>query len=120
MKQRCLNSNHKSFKAYGGRGITICPEWLDSFDSFFQDMGEKPKGYRLDRINVNGNYEPGNCRWVTASRSNKNRRNSIELQSDVDNVAFNQRNGTWRVTFDFKTKTQAETVARLINGSAYD
>lgn len=75
MKQRCLNKNNKSYSNYGGRGITICEEWKDSFATFLKDMGKKPfKDAQIDRINNDGNYEPSNCRWTTREINHMNRR----------------------------------------------
>lgn len=88
MKNRCLNSNTPAYKDYGGRGITVCPRWLDGengksgFECFFADMGVSPKGSFLDRIDSNGMYEPSNCRWVTALESNRNKRN-IRITEDL-------------------------------------
>ena len=73
--RRCTNKNFKHYKYYGGRGITICDRWLE-FDNFLEDMGIRPDNLQIDRINNNGNYEPGNCRWVTAKVNNSNRNNS--------------------------------------------
>jgi hypothetical protein len=74
MKTRCYNTKTKSFKHYGGRGIKVCNRWRNSFENFLADMGKKPVGLTLDRINNEGNYTPSNCRWATYSEQNKNRR----------------------------------------------
>ena len=80
MKQRCENKNHTSYHHYGERGITVCQRWRYSFENFINDMGRRPSGYILDRIDVNGNYEPVNCRWVSAKVSTENRRVVIWLE----------------------------------------
>lgn len=72
-RNRCFNPNNKNYKDYGARGITMCERW-NNFLNFLQDMGEKPTGLTLDRINNNGNYEPNNCRWATISQQNSNQR----------------------------------------------
>lgn len=77
MKQRCYNPKYPAYKNYGGRGIKVCERWLDiknGFKNFLEDMGEKPKGLSIDRINNNGNYEPNNCRWADVYTQLKNRR----------------------------------------------
>lgn len=76
MKQRCLNVKHKSYAIYGGRGIKICDRWLESFEDFLADMGERPEGMTLDRIDVDGDYTPGNCRWATSETQSNNRTNN--------------------------------------------
>lgn len=77
MKQRCLNPHHESYKDYGGRGIEIDSRWMN-FDEFIFDMGKRPHGKTLDRIDVNGNYCKENCRWATAKMQSRNRRNVRE------------------------------------------
>lgn len=74
MRQRCLDPNHPGYADYGGRGIRICERW-DDFAAFVEDMGERPSAaHSLDRIDVNGHYEPGNCRWADHKTQQRNRR----------------------------------------------
>ena len=75
MLERCSNNKAKSFKNYGGRGITVCEKWL-TFEGFYEDMGDRPEVLTLDRKNVNGNYEKDNCRWATQKVQQNNRTNN--------------------------------------------
>lgn len=76
MISRCHNPKDKDFKDYGGRGIQVCSDWMDSFKSFLSGVGEAPVGMTIDRIDNSKNYEPGNVRWVSRREQNKNRRNT--------------------------------------------
>jgi hypothetical protein len=73
MKDRCLNPKNKHFKDYGGRGIQVCERWR-SFSNFFEDMGPCPDGYSIERIDVNGNYESANCKWIPMAEQVQNTR----------------------------------------------
>ena len=87
MKNRCLYPSNPGYKDYGGRGITICQRWLDSFEAFLADMGPRPEGSRkfsIERRDVNGNYEPGNCYWATwAQQSRNTRRNRLLTHNGI-------------------------------------
>jgi hypothetical protein len=74
MKTRCTNPRTKAWPGYGGRGITICQRWTESFANFLEDMGRAAPGLSLERLDVNGNYEPGNCKWGTPTEQARNTR----------------------------------------------
>jgi len=74
LRQRCGNPNHPRYEDYGGRGITGCKRWNDSFANFLEDMGKRPDGMTLDRIYNNAGYNPKNCQWTSFSQQNLNKR----------------------------------------------
>lgn len=89
VKQRCYNPNEKAYPNYGGRGIKVCDEWRNrhGFRQFLKDMGKCPKGYTLDRIDVNGNYEPANCRWAGWHTQASNKRKPPKRTSSYVGVS---------------------------------
>ncbi|MFZ2306796.1 MAG: hypothetical protein WAW73_20170 [Rhodoferax sp.] len=83
MQTRCLNRNSPAFENYGGRGISICQRWKNSFENFLADMGERPSpDHSIERENNDGNYEPSNCRWATAEEQANNKRNNVKVTID--------------------------------------
>lgn len=83
MKQRCTNPKHSAYARYGGRGITVCDRWLESFENFYADMGDRPsKQHTLDRIDNDGPYSPENCRWATWGVQYRNRRQTVSITYD--------------------------------------
>lgn len=79
IKARCSDPKNKYWANYGGRGIKVCDRWLESFENFLEDMGEKPSGYSIERIDVNGNYEPENCKWIPFNQQARNTTKTIKL-----------------------------------------
>lgn len=89
MKSRCLYRGNIDYWNYGGRGIIVCERWL-TFENFYADMGERPEGQTIDRINMDGNYEPGNCRWATHKQQANNKRSNRFLTHNGQTMTINQ------------------------------
>lgn len=83
MKGRCYNKNNHKYHRYGARGIYVCDEWKNSFSKFFADMGPRPPGLQLDRINNDGPYSKENCRWVTREENSRNRSDNTFKKEDI-------------------------------------
>lgn len=91
MKARCSNSSAPQYKDYGGRGITVCERWLESYGNFIKDMGNRPSSaHTLDRIDNNGDYCPENCRWTTREEQNNNKRNNVFLRAYGKTLTLSQ------------------------------
>lgn len=77
IKARCTNPNNNSYHNYGGRGITVCDKWLESFENFYEDMGNCPKGFSIERVNNNKGYNKNNCIWASSKTQSMNRRSNF-------------------------------------------
>ena len=125
MIQRCSNPHDPRYLQYGARGIEVCERWMD-IEKFVKDMGPRPDGFSIDRINTNGNYTPDNCRWADTSTQNSNRRSFGK--SGVRGVEKNgpgwtariRRKGERHYIGQFKTKEEAESAYLLAWGEVYD
>lgn len=104
MRRRCKSPKHVSYKNYGGRGISVCEAWDKSFEAFLLDMGPRPSSnHQLDRINNDGNYEPGNCRWIDRTTNMLNRRS---LRNTSGHVGVGRHvKGLWFATLTIKRQT---------------
>jgi hypothetical protein len=88
MKNRCLNENIPEYKRYGERGIKICDRWLKSFENFFEDMGERPKGMSIERKDNSGNYCKENCKWANDIEQANNKRNNFIIKYNNENYTL--------------------------------
>jgi hypothetical protein len=121
MIERCYNQNVEGYPHYGGRGITVCKKWRESFESFLNDMGQKPSGMRfIDRIDPDGNYEPNNCRWVSSVVSNRNRRfNKLSLEKAKD-IRKMKKSGCHISEICLKYNISKANAYRVINGELWN
>jgi len=90
MIKRCYNQEDPSYGRYGGRGITVCDRWRESFESFVADMGDRPKGHSIDRIDNDGPYSPENCRWATVLQQNNNQRRNHKLTCNGETLTITE------------------------------
>lgn len=97
MRQRCHNPNNDKYKWYGARGISVCARWRDSFENFYEDMGARPDGMTLDRIETNGNYEKDNCRWATKQTQMNNMRSNRVVSVDGRELTMTEASRIWHV-----------------------
>lgn len=107
MRNRCYSVNYKQYKDYGGRGILVCSEWkgVQGFHNFVSDMGDKPTPkHTLDRIDVNGNYEPSNCKWSTSSEQAKNRRPRSISNYPSAAIRYSESISSWEITVTMNRK----------------
>ena len=107
MKQRCYNEKVDNYPYYGGRGIRVCDRWLTSFESFYADLGPKPAGHSLDRIDPDGLYSPENCRWVDGYEQARNRRWRRTLTYNGESLSLDEwaaRTGIARLTLYMRIK----------------
>lgn len=99
MVQRCTNPNDKKYRHYGGRGIAVCERWRSDFTAFAADMGPRPPGGTIDRIDNDGNYEPANCRWATKAEQNSNRRTTLMVQVDGQEIPLSEACKRYRIPY---------------------
>jgi len=80
IRARCYNENHHNYSHYGERGIIVCDRWLESFENFYEDMGDRPEGMSIERKDNDGDYTPDNCEWSTTETQNRNKSNNVWLE----------------------------------------
>jgi len=119
MKTRCLNKRTAYYSRYGGRGITICDRWVNSFENFLEDMGECPEGMTLDRIDNSGNYEPNNCRWTTMALQSQNRRSTKLNEKKVNEVIALRKDGLSYRKIAGRMGISKRTIESILNGQRW-
>lgn len=113
MKARCYDENEPAYKNYGGRGISVCDRWKNSFEMFLQDMGIPERGLTLDRLNPNGNYEPDNCVWADVAQQALNKRVREGSSCEYKGVSYSQLEGKYKGSYRRKHLGYSENALEL-------
>lgn len=116
---RCYRPRDKRYAAYGGRGIEVCPRWRNSFDAFLADMGPRPDRMTLDRIDVNGNYEPSNCRWATRTQQARNMRTNVASEEIAAEIRGLSSAGASAVELAKRFGMTAGNVDHIVKGRTW-
>lgn len=122
IKKRCLNTNNPRYKDYGGRGITICPEWTESYTEFrdWSLSNGYTEGLWIDRENIDGNYKPSNCRWVTIEGSNRNQRRVKLNLEKANEIRFKYNSGYYtQKQLSKKYEVSQGTIFKIINNKIW-
>ncbi|KKN76961.1 hypothetical protein LCGC14_0364530 [marine sediment metagenome] len=120
MIQRCTNPNNAKYKIYGERGIKVCYEWRKAFLSFYKDMGEKPDGMQIDRIDNNGDYTPENCRWTTSAENNRNKRNNVLSIKKANKIRLLYKKGMYPKEISKIMEIKHPTIESVIYHNAWE
>jgi hypothetical protein len=107
--ERCCNPNSGNYNAYGAKGIIMCKRWRESFENFLEDMGDRPEGCSIDRIDVYGNYEPENCRWADAKTQANNKTNNVRYSYDNKNLTLAE----WSEITGIRSDTMRRRIKKL-------
>lgn len=110
MLGRCYRPSNISYRQYGGRGIAVCDRWRHSFDNFLADMGPRPAGHELDRIDSNGPYAPENCRWATRHQQTRNTRRTVNVTFRGETKCLQD----WSQHFGIPFKTLSRRLGRKL------
>lgn len=114
MKMRCYNPNNQRYPDYGGRGIKVCDRWLEldgiGFSNFLEDMGYRPEGYSIERVDVEGDYEPSNCKWIPLVEQVNNRRLGRNNTSGKTGVSWKEKLGKWTASITVGPRGESKNI----------